>query len=118
MPVHAASHPLIAHKMTRLRDKKTSTGDFRRILKEVTFYLGYEATRDLKVASEVVTTPMDLEFTGSKLGEKVAIIPILRAGLGMSEGMLELIPQASVHHIGKFAIFPPQTILSNACFNL
>mmetsp|Transcript_14902 Transcript_14902/g.16129 ORF Transcript_14902/g.16129 Transcript_14902/m.16129 type:complete len:236 (-) Transcript_14902:137-844(-) len=102
MPVHAASHPLIAHKMTRLRDKKTSTGDFRRILKEVTFYLGYEATRDLKVASEVVSTPMDLEFTGSKLGEKVAIIPILRAGLGMSEGMLELIPQASVHHIGMY----------------
>eukprot|EP00599_Poterioochromonas_sp_BG-1_P005205 CAMPEP_0173149724 /NCGR_PEP_ID=MMETSP1105-20130129/10504_1 /TAXON_ID=2985 /ORGANISM="Ochromonas sp., Strain BG-1" /LENGTH=221 /DNA_ID=CAMNT_0014064661 /DNA_START=138 /DNA_END=803 /DNA_ORIENTATION=+ len=88
--------------MTRLRDKKTSTGDFRRILKEVTFYLGYEATRDLKVASEVVSTPMDLEFTGSKLGEKVAIIPILRAGLGMSEGMLELIPQASVHHIGMY----------------
>jgi uracil phosphoribosyltransferase len=101
MPVHAATHPLIAHKMTRLRDAKTSTGDFRRILKEVTFYLGYEASRDIKVSAETVTTPMNMEFTGAKMAEKVAIIPILRAGLGMCDGLLELIPQASVHHIGK-----------------
>lgn len=101
MPFHAATHPLIAHKMTRLRDKKTSTGDFRRILKEMTFYLGFEATRDIQVKTEVITTPMNMEFQGTHVKDKIAIIPILRAGLGMAEGMLELIPQASVHHIGK-----------------
>lgn len=101
MPLHVATHPLIAHKMTRLRDVKTSTSDFRRVLKEITFYLGYEASRDVKTVSEVVKTPMDLEFEGTKLAEDIAIIPILRAGLSMSDGMLELMPRAAVHHIGK-----------------
>lgn len=104
MPLHAATHPLIAHKMNILRDAKTSTADFRRVLREITFYLGYEASRDLKSVPEKVITPMAQEFVGSKIGERIAIIPILRAGLGMCDAMLELFPRASVHHIGKFVI--------------
>jgi uracil phosphoribosyltransferase len=100
MPVHSATHPLVAHKMTRLRDRKTNTSDFRRILREITFYLGYEATREIKVSPEIVQTPMDMPFEGLKVTQKVAIIPILRAGLGMCDAMLELIPNAAVHHIG------------------
>jgi uracil phosphoribosyltransferase len=101
MPVHIATHPLIAHKLTRLRDRKTGTHDFRRILREITFYLGYDATRDLKVTPEIVQTPMNANFEGSKIAENIAIIPILRAGLGMSDAMLELLPKAAVHHIGR-----------------
>jgi uracil phosphoribosyltransferase len=102
MPLHAATHPLIAHKMNVLRDAKTSTSDFRGVLREITFYLGYEASRDLKTVSETVTTPMAQPFTGSKIGESIAIIPILRAGLGMCDAMLELFPRAAVHHIGMY----------------
>jgi uracil phosphoribosyltransferase len=101
MPLHTTTHPLIAHKMTKLRDVKTNSGEFRSILKEITFYLGYEATREIKVSTDVVKTPMNMDFAGSKLAERVAIIPILRAGLGMCDAMLELIPQSAVHHIGK-----------------
>eukprot|EP00341_Mesodinium_pulex_P007402 CAMPEP_0116942070 /NCGR_PEP_ID=MMETSP0467-20121206/34375_1 /TAXON_ID=283647 /ORGANISM="Mesodinium pulex, Strain SPMC105" /LENGTH=215 /DNA_ID=CAMNT_0004624995 /DNA_START=47 /DNA_END=694 /DNA_ORIENTATION=- len=88
--------------MTVLRDANTHPSDFRRVLKEITFYLGYEATRDLKVSNHVITTPMDMPFTGCKVSEKIAIIPILRAGLTMSESMLELMPKAAVHHIGMY----------------
>lgn len=101
MPVHSATHPVVAHKMTRLRDVRTNGTDFRRLLKELTFYLGYEATRDSKLVPDVVTTPMNISHNGSKIGEKVAIVPILRAGLAMTDAMLELIPSASVHHIGN-----------------
>lgn len=87
--------------MTRLRDVKTSASDFRNVLKEITFYLGYEATRDLKTKEELIHTPMRVEFSGAKVADRVAIIPILRAGLTMADGMLELMPQAAVHHIGK-----------------
>jgi len=93
---------LIAHKMNILRDAKTSTTDFRRVLREITFYLGYEASRDLKTVPETVTTPMSEEFVGAKIGERIAIIPILRAGLGMCDAMLELFPRAAVHHIGMY----------------
>jgi uracil phosphoribosyltransferase len=88
--------------MNVLRDAKTSTSDFRRVLREITFYLGYEASRDLKTVSETVVTPMDQPFAGSKIGESIAIIPILRAGLGMCDAMLELFPRAAVHHIGMY----------------
>ena len=72
------------------------------MLREITFYLGYEASRDLRLITEVVTTPMNVEFEGSKLGDKIALIPILRAGLSMADGMLELFPRAVVHHLGHF----------------
>jgi len=97
-----SSHPLISHKMTILRNNKTSPHDFRRIVKEVTFYLGYEATRNMTVADIDVITPWNLTYHGHKLADKVAIIPILRAGVAMADAMLELIPNAAVHHIGMY----------------
>jgi uracil phosphoribosyltransferase len=101
MPVFVATHPLISHKLTRLRNEKTLAADFRHVLKEITFYLGYEATRDLSLSGTDINTPMHISFQGSSIAEKVAIIPILRAGLGMSDAMQDLMPRASVHHIGK-----------------
>lgn len=103
MPLFETSHPLIAHKMTLLRDAKTTSSSFRELLREITFYLGYEATRLLSSAPSVVTTPMGVSFEGIKVTDKVAIIPILRAGLGMADAMLGLLPRASVHHIGTFS---------------
>eukprot|EP00597_Dinobryon_sp_UTEXLB2267_P005992 CAMPEP_0170079638 /NCGR_PEP_ID=MMETSP0019_2-20121128/15963_1 /TAXON_ID=98059 /ORGANISM="Dinobryon sp., Strain UTEXLB2267" /LENGTH=228 /DNA_ID=CAMNT_0010293183 /DNA_START=57 /DNA_END=743 /DNA_ORIENTATION=- len=88
--------------MTVLRDKNTSATDFRKILREITFYLGYEASRDLQLTEEIITTPTNTEFKGSKIGEKIALVPILRAGLSMADGMLELFPRAVVHHIGMY----------------
>jgi len=102
MPLHVATHPLISHKLTLLRDVKTSSSDFRKLLQEVTFYLGYEATRTLGTGPVTVTTPMGVPSLGSKVNETVAIIPILRAGLGMADGMMDLIPFAAVHHIGMY----------------
>ena len=101
MPLFQSDHPLIQHKMTILRDASTSTKDFRSVLKEITFYLGYEATRDLKLQTKNIKTPLT-PFEGSKLAESISIIPILRAGLGMSEPMSELIPTAAIHHIGMY----------------
>lgn len=102
MPVFVASHPLIDHKMTRLRNESTNSHDFRQILKEITFYLGFEATRHVKTSESVITTPMGVEFKGSRIGENIAIIPILRAGNVMGDGMLELLPNSAVHHIGMY----------------
>jgi uracil phosphoribosyltransferase len=102
MPLFEATHPLVAHKMTLLRDQKTSSQDFRKVLRELTFYLGYEATRSVQTAPHEVTTPMGMPYHGGKISEKIAIIPILRAGLGMSDAMLDLLPRASVHHMGMY----------------
>jgi len=102
MPLHAATHPLIAHKMNRLRDAKTCPSEFRRVLKEITFYLGFEASRTLKTIPETVKTPMNMDFTGGKLADNVVIVPILRAGLAMCDAMLELMPRSTVHHIGMY----------------
>jgi uracil phosphoribosyltransferase len=99
---HVATHPLIAHKLTLLRDKDTKPFEFRRLLREITFYLGFEATRNIGTSTHNVTTPMGAEFAGKKIADDVAIIPILRAGLTMADGMLDLIPTAAVHHIGMF----------------
>ena len=101
MPLFQSDHPLIQHKMTILRDVSTSTKDFRSVLKEITFYLGYEATKELKLQTKNIKTPLT-PYEGSKLAESISIIPILRAGLGMSEPMSELIPSAAIHHIGMY----------------
>jgi len=101
MPLFQSDHPLIQHKMTILRDVSTSTKDFRSVLKEITFYLGYEATKELKLQTKNIKTPLT-PYEGSKLAESISIIPILRAGLGMSEPMSELIPTAAIHHIGMY----------------
>ena len=100
--IHVSTHPLISRKMTLLRDKNTSSVDFRRILREITFYLGYEASRTLTTSVQEVTTPNNVVHKGVTLVDSVAIIPILRAGLGMSDAMVELMPKSSVHHIGMF----------------
>mmetsp|Transcript_6473 Transcript_6473/g.14284 ORF Transcript_6473/g.14284 Transcript_6473/m.14284 type:complete len:231 (-) Transcript_6473:221-913(-) len=96
-----ATHPLVAAKMTVLRDTTTSPAEFRRKLKEITFYLGYEATKGLTTKEKAITTPVG-PFMGSTVAESVAIIPVLRAGLAMADGLLELMPDASVHHIGMY----------------
>lgn len=97
-----ATHPLISHKMTLLRDKTTPSHEFRRLLREITFYLGYEATRNIQTNKVMIETPLNVPFEGEKLGQSVAVIPILRAGLSMADGMLDLMPTAHVHHIGMY----------------
>ena len=100
MPLHVATHPLVQHKMTVLRDSNTTPQEFRRTLREITFYLGYEATRTIKTADVEINTPL-MQTTGKRVAENVAIVPILRAGLGMCDAMLDLLPNAAVHHIGE-----------------
>ena len=100
--VHVLSHPLIQHKLTYMRDVRTGMAPFRQLLKEISLLMGYEVTRHLAVETLQVTTPLAVT-AGVRLGpESVAIVPVLRAGLGMVEGLLELMPFAQVGHIGLF----------------
>lgn len=108
MPLHILTHPLIAHKLTLLRRKETSTAEFRRLLEEVTLLMGYEVTRDLPLEEVPVETPVG-PATGRRLaGKKLCLVPVLRAGLGMTEGLLHLIPSARVGVIGLYR--DPQTL--------
>jgi uracil phosphoribosyltransferase len=100
--VSISNHPLIAHKMTLLRDKNTPSPEFRRLLREITFFLGFEATKDLQLFKHPITTPLGKPFDGVKISHSISIIPILRAGIGMSDGLLDLMPRAVVHHIGMY----------------
>ena len=97
-----ADHPLIQHKVTLLRDKNTSSKEFRELIKEITELMVYEATRDLPVKEIEVETPITTAKSKVIAGRKLAFVPILRAGLGMVEGALELIPSARVGHIGMY----------------
>lgn len=98
--VYVSSHPLLEHKLSILRDERTGTREFREVLKEVTMLLGYEATRDLPTEDIEVTTPV-AKCTCKKLsGRKLVLVPILRAGIGMVDGFLQLLPSAKVGHIG------------------
>lgn len=97
--VHISSHPLIQHKLTELRDAETGPKRFRGMVREVTWLLLYEATRDLSVERHKVQTPMGVA-DGRSLGMEIAFAPILRAGLGMIDPALELVPDAQVWHIG------------------
>lgn len=96
-----STHPVLKHKITILRASSTKSPQFRQLLKELTFYLGYETTRQLNVVDKKVQTPLG-SAVGHELSEKVALVPILRAGLGMCDAMLELLPMAFVHHIGMY----------------
>ncbi|ETV85930.1 uracil phosphoribosyltransferase [Aphanomyces astaci] len=96
-----STHPVLAHKLTKLRDAKTDANLFRHLLREITFYLGYEATSDLSTVPKQIKTPLG-PHQGSELATTVALVPILRAGLGMVEPMLDLLPNARVHHIGMY----------------
>ena len=92
-------HPLILHKISMLRDKKTNTKDFRQLIYEISLLIGCEATRDLPVAEYAVSTPV-ADAVGYRLPRQVCLVPILRAGLGMVDALLNLIPAAKVGHIG------------------
>lgn len=95
-------HPLIQHKLSRMRDKDTSTRTFRDLLREITLLMGYEITRDLPMTTEPIETPVAPMQAPVIAGKKVAIVPVLRAGLGMADGLMELIPSARQGHVGLF----------------
>mmetsp|Transcript_11479 Transcript_11479/g.13177 ORF Transcript_11479/g.13177 Transcript_11479/m.13177 type:complete len:245 (-) Transcript_11479:147-881(-) len=99
--VKVSNHPLLLHKVTQLRKKTTSNKNFRELLSEITSYLGYEATAEFQTKDYEIETPV-AKHTGHKLTTKVALIPILRSGLGMVGSMLDVIPHAAVHHIGMY----------------
>lgn len=101
-------HPLVQHKLSILRDIKTGAKEFRELVKELAMLEAYEATRGFQLHETVVTTPVTPTTTRVLAGKKVAVIPILRAGLGMVDGILELIPAAKVGHIGFFR--DPETL--------
>ena len=102
MSLHIINHPLILHKLSIMRNKKTSTMEFRKILKEISMLMGYEITRDFPLEYKTIETPLQTMEAPKLAGKKVVIAPILRAGLGMVEGLLNLIPSARVGHIGLY----------------
>ncbi len=95
-------HPLVQHKISLLRDKHTGTKEFRELVQELATLMAYEVTRDLELCDTVVETPVALAHTKVLAGKKLGIVPILRAGLGMVDGMMTLIPAAKVGHIGLY----------------
>lgn len=102
MALHIIDHPLVLHKLSIMRNKETSTIKFRELLKEISTLMGYEVTRDFPLTYEEIETPL-MKMNAPKIsGKKVVIAPILRAGLGMVEGLLTLIPSARVGHIGMY----------------
>ena len=96
------THPLILHKLALIRDEKTGSKDFRELVEEVAMLMAYEVTRDIGVEEVEIKTPMCITKCKMLAGKKMAIVPILRAGLGMVDGMLKLIPAAKVGHIGLY----------------
>lgn len=106
--VHVLDHPLLQHKLSIIRDEKTGVKDFREIVSEIATLMCYEATRDLPLEEVEIQTPVAKAKVKVLAGKKLAIIPILRAGLGMVEGILSLIPSAKVGHIGLYR--DPETL--------
>ncbi len=104
--VYVMDHPLIQYKITMLRDEKTNVKDFRELANEIALLMGYEATKDLELTDVKVKTPIQ-ETTGKTITKQVALVPILRAGLGMVEALMSLIPAAKVGHVGLYR--DPQT---------
>ncbi|HEX5396100.1 MAG TPA: uracil phosphoribosyltransferase [Candidatus Limnocylindria bacterium] len=101
MTVHVSSHPLVAHKLSLLRDTSTEPKKFRELVRELSWLLGYEAMADLATRRIEVETPLET-MTGAELEPKIGLVPVLRAGLGMVDAMLELMPSAEVWHIGLY----------------
>ncbi len=95
-------HPMIQHKLSIMREKETGSKDFRQLLKEISLLMGYEITRDLPLTDLEIETPISKMTASRVLGRKLAIVPILRAGLGMVDGLLDLVPVAKVGHIGLY----------------
>ncbi len=100
--LHVLDHPLITHKLSIMRNKKTGSKDFRQLLEEVAMLMGYELTRDLPLEEIGIETPVTRMKAKMISGKKLAVVPILRAGLGMVDGLLDLIPVAKVGHIGLY----------------
>lgn len=100
--LHVVDHPLVQHKLTLLRDKETGTSQFRQLLKEIGLLMGYEVTRGLPTRPRIVETPMAPCEGSTVFEDDLVIVPILRAGLGMADGLLELMPGARVGHIGYY----------------
>jgi uracil phosphoribosyltransferase len=99
--IFSSTHPLVAHKLSILRDQSTEPKKFRELIREIAALLTYEATADLQLAPVTVQTPL-ASHTGFELREKIGLVPILRAGLGMVEGVWDLMPSAEVWHIGLY----------------
>ena len=95
-------HPLIQHKISRLRDKTTGTNEFRTLVSEIAMLMGFEALRDLPTELVEIETPIETTKQPMIAGKKMAIVPILRAGLGMVDGVLNLVPSAKIGHIGLY----------------
>jgi len=100
--LYILNHPLIQHKLSHMREHDTSTRTFRELLREITLLMGYEITRDLPLTTREIQTPLVTIDAPVIAGKKLAVVPILRAGIGMSDGLLELVPSARVGHIGVF----------------
>lgn len=100
--VFVFDHPLIQHKVSLLRDKNTSSKEFRELVAEISMLMGYEVTRDIPLKDVEIETPVGLAKTKVISGKKLAFVPILRAGLGMVDGLLKLVPMARVGHIGLY----------------
>lgn len=107
--VFIMNHPLIHHKLSILRDEKTSSRDFRTLVSEIAMLMCYEATRDLALQEVEVQTPVAVAKVKKLAGRKLAVVPILRAGLGMVDGMVNLVPSARVGHIGLYR--DPETLM-------
>jgi uracil phosphoribosyltransferase len=107
--IHVLEHPLIEHKLSILRDKNTGSKEFRELVREISMLMCYDITRDLQQKDVEVETPLGIIQTKVISGKKLVFVPILRAGLGMLEGMLALVPTARVGHIGLFR--DPETLL-------
>ena len=100
--LHVMDHPLVAHKMTILREKTTSTKAFRELVSEIGMLIAYEATRDLPLTTKTIETPICETEQPILAGKKIAVCPILRAGLGLVDGVLRMVPSARVAHIGMY----------------
>ncbi len=100
--LHVIDHPMIQHKLTIMRDKTTGSKDFRELLREIALLMGYEVTRDIPLEDVDIETPICPMKAKKVSGRKLAIVPILRAGMGMVEGLQELVPVAKVGHIGLY----------------
>ena len=100
--LHVINHPLIQNKLTHMRKTETGPKDFRQLLKEISMLMGYEVTRDLPLEDIEIETPIQKMTAKVISGKKIAIVPILRAGLGMVDGLLDLVPVAKVGHIGLY----------------
>ena len=100
--LHVMDHPLVAHKMTIIRNKHTSVKDFRELVSEIGMLITYEATRDLPLTTKIIETPLGKTEQPTLAGKKIAVCPILRAGLGLVDGVLRMVPSARVAHIGMY----------------